>query len=52
MGKNGKKKEKGGAGKTLMLLGVVVVGGIAAAWFVAPDFVREQLHALRGLIGV
>jgi hypothetical protein len=50
MGKKDQKKGKG-AGRAVILLGVVVAAGIGATWFLAPDLVQEQLDALRGLFG-
>ena len=50
--KHDKKKQKsGGLGKAVMLFGLLVVGGVAAAWYMAPEFVQEQLAALRSLTG-
>ncbi len=51
--KSGKKGEKkgGGFGKLVAFSFVVVIGGCAALYYLAPDQFQAQLEHVKGLIG-
>ena len=47
----GKKGKKGGFGKALVVMVLLVAGGGAAVWFLAPDVWREHIAPLTALLG-
>lgn len=51
MGKKSKENKGGGLGKLLLVLVVLVAVAAGAAWFLAPDLVREQLDKMSTMLG-
>ena len=47
-----KKQKKGGLGKKILGLVVVLGIGVAAAFYFAPDTMQAQLASLRSMLGV
>jgi hypothetical protein len=50
--KNNKKGGKGGFGKVVVVMTLLLGLGGAAVWFLAPEQAQVQLNSLKNLLGL